>query len=497
MTRPSLYDRHLFISYAHIDNQPLTPDQLGWVTRFHASLEAMLSMRMGRKASIWRDEKLAGNDIFSNEIISQFPRTAVLVSVLSPRYIESDWCTREVREFCAVAERAATLVVENKSRVIKVIKTPVDTEDSLPPVMKQVLGYPFYTVTDDQTPIELDPAYGAELAQKYNLKVAKLAWDIAQLVKKLEAGADVPSHETAGTTVYLSECSYDRRDAREALEAELRMHGYAVLPDAELPRDENEYRAEATRLLQRCALSVHLVGNLYGSVPDGPSQKSVVVLQNELAIAESRARQLRRIIWIPQGTESKSSEQQEFIKSLHTTAEAQFGADLITGDLEVLKAAVRDTLTRIQQPEVPARPPAASGSRLVYIVCDPRDRKDTVPLRRLLQRSGFEVEIPVFTGDAATVRCANEELLAQCDAVVLYYGAGDEAWRKTVENDIRKAHAYRKDKPPFVRFIYIAPPATDDKSELIEVEEPNLLNGLRGDAQEPDVRPLVEALRPA
>ena len=68
------FEKQVFISYAHIDNEPLTPNQQGWITRFHASLSAMLSMRMGRKAEIWRDSKLSGNDIFADEIIQQFPQ---------------------------------------------------------------------------------------------------------------------------------------------------------------------------------------------------------------------------------------------------------------------------------------------------------------------------------------------------------------------------------------------------------------------------------------
>jgi hypothetical protein len=490
------FERHLFISYAHIDNQPLSPDQQGWVTRFHASLDTVLSTRMGRRAEIWRDAKLAGNDVFSDEILAQFPRTAILVSIVSPRYVESEWCLREVREFVNEAQRSSSLVVDNKSRVIKVIKLPVDTEDSLPPVMKQVLGYTFFTIGDDQAPIELDPAYGEKLVQGYNLKVAKLAWDIAQLVKKLEADnvAAAPP-VAAGAAVYLGECSYDRRDQREALETELRMHGYTVLPDAELPRDEDAYRAEVARHLQRSVLSVHLVGSLYGSVPDGPSQKSVVVVQNELAIAESRRRGLSRIIWVPKGTEPRGAEQEEFVRSLHTTAEAQFGADLIIDDIQALKTAVRDALKRLEKPEPPVRDSSAASSKLVYVVCDARDRKETVPLRRLLQRAGFDAEIPVFSGDAATVRQANQELLAQCDAAVVFYGAGDEAWKRTVENDLRKVLAYRQEKGPLVRFTYLAPPATEDKADLIEVEETDLINGLRGEPTEADIQPLIEALR--
>jgi hypothetical protein len=77
-------DRHVFISYAHIDNQPLTPDQKGWVTVFQGTLQTMLSQRMGAKAQIWKDERLRGNDIFSNEILGHLPKTATLVTILTP-----------------------------------------------------------------------------------------------------------------------------------------------------------------------------------------------------------------------------------------------------------------------------------------------------------------------------------------------------------------------------------------------------------------------------
>lgn len=59
------FRKDLFISYAHIDNQPLAPEQKGWISRFHASLEALLSMRLGQAAKIWRMSKLGLIDITS------------------------------------------------------------------------------------------------------------------------------------------------------------------------------------------------------------------------------------------------------------------------------------------------------------------------------------------------------------------------------------------------------------------------------------------------
>ena len=109
---------------------------------------------------------------------------------------------------------------------------------------------------------------------------------------------------TTRPTVYLAECSYDRREARDMLQSDLRLHGYTVLPEHPLPREEADYIAAVERVLAGCALSIHLVGESYGTVPDGPSQKSLVVLQNELAVQRSKSDTLSRVIWLRQGTAS-------------------------------------------------------------------------------------------------------------------------------------------------------------------------------------------------
>ncbi len=481
------FQRNLFISYAHIDNVPLSEQQQGWITRFHNTLSAMLNMRLGHKADIWRDSKLNGNDIFADEIVQQFPKTELLISVVTPRYAESEWCTREVVEFCKCAESTGGLVVDNKCRVLKVIKLPVDDEGPLPAVMREALGYPFYEFDEQQVPLELDPAYGEEFRRKYNLKLAKLAYDIAGLIKKIEAPAVAVSRSspapaaataTSKPAIYLAECSFDRRSSREALESELRLHGYPVLPDIQLPKSEEEYIAAVQSFLDRCDLSIHLIGAKYGVVPDGPSEKSVTILQNELAIERHKRGGLRRIISLPEGTKSEFAAQQEFIERLLKDAELQLGADLVTGDIEDLKGVVHATLEKMQKPEpIPVK---RQGSRLIYLLCDERDRSATIPLRKFLKGRGWDVQIPLFEGDAATVRQNQQDLLAECDAVILFYGAGDEAWKRSIVSELKKAVAYRGARQLLATYIYLAEPSTASKQDLIELEEPNLINGLQG-----------------
>lgn len=490
------FEKHLFISYAHLDNQPLSESQQGWITRFHASLSAMLSMRIGRKAEIWRDSKLSGNDIFADEIIQQFPKTALLISVVTPRYVESEWCTREAKEFCKTAETTGGIVVDNKSRVLKVVKIPGADENPLPEPMKLSLGYPFYIFDEQQTPLELDPAYGEEFTQKYNLKMAKLAFDVAQLIKKLEtapasnplasSGPAPVSSAQSKPGVFLADCSFDRRDDREAINSDLRLHGYPILADVQLPMDEETFLGELDKILARSKLSVHIIGAKYGVVPDGPSEKSVVVLENELAIQHSKTSGLKRIIWIPSGTRSESARQQQFIDTLSRDPEAQFGADVITGDLEDLKSAVHAALKKIETPPPPplaAQEPAGPGAKLIYLICDERDRKATIPVRKFFKNQGFETYIPAFEGDAATVRQSNLDLLTTCDAAMIFYGAADESWKRSVDAEIRKSAGFRTSKPPLAPFTYLAEPATDDKNDLVELEEPRLVNCLAGFAE--------------
>jgi len=101
----------------------------------------------------------------------------------------------------------------------------------------------------------------------------------------------------------------------------------------------------------------------------------------------------------------------------------------------------------------------------------------------LCRQLGFEVAVPAFEGDASEVRKANQQQLANCDAVVLFYGAGDEAWKRTIDNELKKMAGYRGGRPLPAVFTYLAEPRTADKEDLIDMEEPGLIDGLNGFAE--------------
>lgn len=473
------FGQHVFISYAHIDNERQ------WVKRFHDLIGPLLKSRLGRESSIWRDKSLQGNDIFGDEIVQQLSDAAVLLCVVSPRYVESEWCLREARTYCEVAQKSGGAVIDRKSRIFKIVMIPPDSQDTLPAPMRDSLGFEFYEMLDGE-PLELDPRYGSELGVKLEIRTAQLAGKISRMIKQLGEPPVLPA--AAKPAVYLAECSHDRRDDREKLRAELEAKGYLVFPDRVLPKDEESYLAEVTSQLARCTLSIHLIGSGYGAVPEGPSEQSVVVMQNGLAVRRARAGGLRRVLSLPAGTQSGNPLQQTFIDALHTDTEAQFKGDLITADYSKVLEVVQQRLKDIESPPplfAPAVVNAAGSSDAVvtpvsvYVIFDKSDLKATAPLRKCLAGHGRVLK-PVFEGDAGEVRMANEAWLAECAIVMIYYGNGTEAWKASVDRDLLKAVAVRSGRPFRAVFTWLADPASPDKADLVDTGGPDVIDGRAG-----------------
>ena len=84
----------VFISYAHLDNQELVEGQKGWVANFHRALEIRVGQYLGKEPDIWRDPKLHGNDVFAETLVTQVRDSAILISILSPRYVRSECLQR-------------------------------------------------------------------------------------------------------------------------------------------------------------------------------------------------------------------------------------------------------------------------------------------------------------------------------------------------------------------------------------------------------------------
>lgn len=440
-------ERDIFISYAHIDNKPLTEEQKGWVSAFDSALKNRLPVLLGRKADIWRDQKLKGDEIFADEIVDQFPKLKVMVSIVSPRYLESDWCRKELEEFYETANRSGGVRVGNKSRIFKIVKTPVP-QDKYPKEISNVLGYEFFESCDDGHFREFILEKGSSTYYKFIERFEDVAQDLCQLIKMLDSNirSAEPPPSDPKKTIYLAKTTSDLEPARDNIRRDLEKRGYTVFPDQELPIDDR-FRQAVEDYLQRCRLAVHLIGNKYGLVPED-EQHSMVEIQCQL----SQSGSLSRLIWLPDSSlDSKDPRQQDFIDALQHRSPADSNTDLLDGNLEDLKTVIIDTL---KKPATPETPPQTTIPR-IYLMYDESDRDAVTAIDDYLFDQGFEMLEPVFEGDENDIRRAHQDNLKICDAVLVYYNQAPESWLKFKMNDLRKAPGYRDGKPIRISAVYI------------------------------------------
>ena len=338
-TLPNFEDE-LFISYAHIDNQPLAEGLKGWVETFHERLKIRLEQLTGEPARIWRDRKLQGNDIFAETLVARLSKAAILVVVLSPRYVKSEWCLKELDEFCKCAETGGGLVVGDRSRVFKVVKFHVPLQEH-PPQLRGVLGYEFFEYDAERGRArEFSPDVTPARDIRYWEKLDDIAYDIKQMLDTLARSSDAsapPSVAGAASevkTVYLSETTSDLAGERDLVKRELQQQGHVVLPDRELPLRGPSLRDALREYMTRSSLSIHLLGGSYGIIPEEES-RSLAEIQSEAA--EERGESLRRIVWMPVDLEPRDERQRQFVNHFRLGLNGHRRIEVLQTSLEELK----------------------------------------------------------------------------------------------------------------------------------------------------------------
>jgi len=463
----AMFENDVFISYSHRDNQLVPGWKEGWVSELHQTLKQRVGTLLGKDPRIWRDSQQAGNVDFTADFLEQLRKTAVLVSILSPSYFNSPYCPRELEAFCKACESSGGLHVGNHARIFKVLKTQIPELERLPPPLHKSLVYEFFSVDEMTERVrEYWRVFGEEAGQKFIQKVDDLAQDISRLLRQLTGLVRPPRG-----SVYLALTTSDLKEARESLRRDLDRSGYAVLPDGLLLDTSPQIKAAVCEDLARCQLSIHMIGRNYGTVPE-EGELSLPELQNDLAAERSRTAGLPRLVWFAPGQPVENERQKAFIHRLQTEPELQGRMDPLEGSLEDLKNAVYRALAPRPEPPAPGGSgPGVSGARTapsqVYLIChrDDRDQAAVEKLRDLLYAAGCEPTLPLFEGDETEMREDQENNLRTCAAVLFYWGAGNEAWRRRKQSEVQKSAGLRPGGAPLTA-LYVAPPMSRDKENL-------------------------------
>lgn len=468
-------EHDIYVSYADADNELRLGWEEGWISMFNRDFETRLKELLGETPRILRRRKPSNGDQVDETILKQLPHTAILISVLSPSYVKSKACLKEIAQFQRAAEHYGLLKIDDAPRIFPLVKTFIDQP---PPGALGGRRYEFFEIDpEDNRPREFYPKIRNDDKDKYLRKFDDLTLDVKKvltMVKDRQRGTRAIT-KTDSAFVYLAETTSDLNQERDKIERHLKAHGYTVLPDRPLPLRDPALESVIQAMLERCEMSIHLVGQSYGIVPEATTN-SLTELQNKLAAEHRQKSDFCRLIWSPADLEVNAIEderQRDFITALQTDPAVQQGADLLQNSIEDLKTEILDkikfVLEKNQQPETAV----TSGETpiRIYLIFDPQDKEDAKPLGDYLYDQGFELlEIAPDNGRAEEVRQLHYDNLGICDAVLIYHGHTSQIWLQKKLNDLRKVAGYGRTTPMLAKAIYIGGPENQQKADFRTLE---------------------------
>lgn len=505
LTLEKLQSTDVVLSYAAIDDQPLLEGKPGWVSQLHRNLEVRVEQLSGEKVKIARLPESAVSVI--GPVLEHLPQAKAMISVVSPPFIKSDLCCREVEQFWRGASQSGSLWVEDKARLLKVVKTLISSEEMPPPlaeIFSPLFGFEFFELDPETGRVrEFDETFGPALKQRFFERVYDLAYDVCQLLRTLKQLRTVKPQTASAIEraahqqwIFLATTTSDVQDERDRIRRELLERGHVVLPDAPLPMLSRDAETVVRNCLEKCTLAVHLLGRHYGVTPEDSSE-SLQALQVRLTAQHAAGHDVQRLIWMAGIGEAVDERQRTFVQRVQEDPTLHHKAEVIEGNLNVLK---KDLIRRLTPPEEKPKvaPPAkaSGGAPKLYLICDHKDEADVEALEDYLFDQGMEVCLPAFDGDDAAAASLHQENLLSCDAVMNYYGAAPKAWVDIKLRELLKAAGYGREKPIQVQAVYIAG-ADDRRKERFRSHQASVIRQANGFAASPELEEFVAQVKGA
>ena len=455
------YENDIFVSYAHVDNIPLSGISKGWVETFIDNLATKLAQKIGRTDlfKLWDDRLLAQNAPLTPEILDALKGSAILVLVLSPGYLKSPWCQREKNAFYDLLRSK-----NRRSNSVFVVQRDRVARESCPEEIRDLLGFRFWEergkgkeprIAGEPVPLPDDLLYWGELSD--------LAGKLSHALEQLRGSAPIepssglvpprdPSEAPAKRPkVFLAEVSDDLYKARKKLLGALEQAGAEVFPKSPYPLTTVEYEQALGRDLGGCSLFVQLLSDLPGRELHG-STKTIVTAQLELAkslnktILQWRDRELDL-------NEVEEDSQRQILE----------GASVMAISLEELQYEVLHKAFPKPARESHTLVPT-TGDALVFVQSDAIDQALVKEICEVLEREQIGWVIPSETGSPERVRHEFEDLLLGCDALMLIYGQSPGGWVRQQLMNCRKLQ--HKRETPLRALAVLEGPPPANKGEL-------------------------------
>ena len=397
------YEHDAFISYAHgpkfnLFNSDDDGDLLSqWSRTLVQDLGEQVAVKLGTKEpdrtlSLWMDPNLRGNEPLSDTLKKAIEGSALLVVIMSPYYLASSWCGKEVEWFAAVPGYLQRRIFVVHAWWTDRMKWPLALKDH---DGESGLGYSFVPREEEGA----DPfgyPCSSEKERKYLDAVARLAKDIAKEIKAIDQRNASVQVTAPNRSVFLGYMSETLQESREELRTCLAGQDIAVVPPVgEDPVDEASLgEALATYALRSSA--VVLIANEYPGL--WPRNHPGGFVGYQLQRAHELAVPCHLWLQVEDVTRVKKPEYRQFLEDLSTQARSANVA-LHYADAKAFAADIRSRLDA-------AAPQAGTGVEQLAVICSnlPEDKSRGQVFRDAIQTALRDTRREIFTFDFANTK---------------------------------------------------------------------------------------------
>ena len=421
----------VFISYAHADDQPLAEGTTGWVTALADRLKKSLAMkRNGGQVTVWMDHRLEPQKQVDAALADRVARADCFVAVLSPRYLESPWCRREMETFVGHTG-------EDGARVFLVELMPT-ARDEWPQGVRSLSTLQFWTQAfEDPAAIPLgwpvpDPAGDRPYWRAVN--------ELSHFVSERLQTPGRRIEESPGRCVWIADPTDHVLEFWERLVGALRQHGCRVspaAPGAYPAGSEAEYRAALDRDLSSADVMVQLLGPHPGRRPLW-SDTPFTLLQADAARAAVSDRAHALSLWrLPDVR----------LDAISDAAYAQLLTGAAAGGFEdfqrqlILRLSAAPTASAPSGAQAHAIAGATESPLTICVSADGPDRLLGQRVRDILFDLGADANLtpePAPDQPPALWRRDYETLLGDSHGVVFVYGSTPASWVQAQVQAARK-----------------------------------------------------------
>ena len=408
----------IFLSFAHVDDQPFANQEKGWITHFTNHLRNELSRKLGRKDnySFWKDFRLQGNDAVTPEIEQQVKDAKTLVILFSFGWMASPWCQKELELFISSHP-------DLSKRIFVVELDRVAMQDK-PAIMQDLLNYPFWRVTDKDRVRQLGFPVPQATDSDYFERLVDLSYDISATLKTLQTSAAQPA-EPPKATVYIAPVDYPLYSQRSNLISELKQFGIAALPAVNTPDPHIDAN------LAQCSHFVQLLDANY----------TMGIPCNQHFTAEVAKKPILQ--WRdPKLDYAGGHVPEEHRKLLE-------GKTVIAAPLSDFTRMVRDAvLPKPKSPEDDT--PKVNGEKMVFVHASQDDIDKAKGVARNLQIRGYGIVLPRYQGEPDRIRKSIERGYQCCDVLLVVHQKAPAELVEDYLSEARVQTLQREIKPPIL-----------------------------------------------